>query len=35
MARSVKQLTDTALKKAKTEDKDFILSDGNGLCVIP
>ncbi|MBB1297311.1 integrase domain-containing protein [Pseudoalteromonas sp. SR41-7] len=33
MARSAKQLTDTALKKAKTEDKDLILSDGNGLQV--
>ncbi|MBD0412945.1 MULTISPECIES: integrase domain-containing protein [Pseudoalteromonas] len=33
MARSAKQLTDTALKKVKTEDKDIILSDGNGLQV--
>ncbi|PLT25891.1 integrase domain-containing protein [Pseudoalteromonas sp. MelDa3] len=33
MARSAKQLTDTALKKAKAEDKDIILSDGNGLQV--
>ncbi|WP_350645711.1 integrase arm-type DNA-binding domain-containing protein [Pseudoalteromonas sp. G24-MNA-CIBAN-0072] len=33
MARSTKQLTDTALKKAKTEGKDIILSDGNGLQV--
>ena len=33
MARSAKQLTDTALKKAKTEDKDLILSDGKGLQV--
>ncbi len=33
MARAAKQLTDTALKKAKTEDKDLILSDGNGLQV--
>ena len=33
MARSAKQLTDTALKKVKAEDKDLILSDGNGLQV--
>ena len=33
MARSAKQLTDTALKKVKAEDKDIILSDGNGLQV--
>ncbi|WP_350603290.1 integrase domain-containing protein [Pseudoalteromonas sp. SMN1298-MNA-CIBAN-0114] len=33
MARSAKQLSDTALKKAKAEDKDIILSDGNGLQV--
>ncbi|MBB1277077.1 integrase domain-containing protein [Pseudoalteromonas sp. SR43-3] len=33
MARSAKQLTDTALKKAKAEDKDIILSDGKGLQV--
>ena len=33
MARSAKQLTDTALKKVKADDKDLILSDGNGLQV--
>ncbi|NMF47363.1 tyrosine-type recombinase/integrase [Pseudoalteromonas arctica] len=33
MARSAKQLTDTALKKAKADDKDIILSDGKGLQV--
>lgn len=31
MARAVKPLTDTQLKTAKVKDKDYVLSDGNGL----
>ncbi|MGB6139584.1 MAG: integrase arm-type DNA-binding domain-containing protein, partial [Pseudoalteromonas rhizosphaerae] len=31
MARSVKQLTDTEIKKSKPKEKDYVLSDGNGL----
>lgn len=34
MAELVKPLSDMEIKKAETKDKDYKLSDGQGLCLI-